>query len=106
GKASFPQPLWQSQMEDHTSDWLRAVPISGLLQGLYEGYLWRPCAGIVGIKHRHNVVRDTLIDICYRSVISYGKEVDIELGGGSDKSLRPADVLLYSWDVGRDVCVD
>ncbi|GJU77336.1 hypothetical protein Tco_1274406 [Tanacetum coccineum] len=28
------------------------------------------------------------------------------LGGGSDKSLRRADVLLYSWDVGRDVCVD
>nr|GEY17673.1 hypothetical protein [Tanacetum cinerariifolium] len=33
-------------------------------------------------------------------------EVDIGLGGGSGKSLRPADVLLYSWDVGRDVCVD
>ncbi|GJR01946.1 hypothetical protein Tco_0524930 [Tanacetum coccineum] len=64
------------------------------------------CAGIVGIKHRHNVVRDTLVDICYRSGISSGKEVDIGLGGGSDKSLRPADVLLYLWDVGRDVCVD
>ncbi|GKC62384.1 hypothetical protein Tco_1094982, partial [Tanacetum coccineum] len=35
-----------------------------------------------------------------------GIVVDIGLGGGSDKSLRPADVLLYSWDVGRDVCVD
>ncbi|GKE01591.1 hypothetical protein Tco_1389574 [Tanacetum coccineum] len=35
------------------------------------------CAGIVGIKHRHNVVRDTLVDICYRSRISAGKEVDI-----------------------------
>nr|GEX42854.1 hypothetical protein [Tanacetum cinerariifolium] len=38
------------------------------------------CAGIVGIKHRHNVVRDTLFDICYRSGISSGKEVDIGLG--------------------------
>ncbi|GKB99851.1 hypothetical protein Tco_0985988 [Tanacetum coccineum] len=64
------------------------------------------CAGIVGIKHRHNVVRDTLVDICYRSGISSGKEVNIGLGGEHDKSLRPADVLLYSWDVGRDVCVD
>ncbi|GKE20431.1 hypothetical protein Tco_1431943 [Tanacetum coccineum] len=64
------------------------------------------CAGIVGIKHRHNVVRDTLVDICYRSGISSGKEVDIGLGGEHDKSLRPANVLLYSWDVGRDVCVD
>ncbi|GJX43326.1 hypothetical protein Tco_0260002 [Tanacetum coccineum] len=39
------------------------------------------CAGIIGIKHRHNVVRDTLVDICFRSGISAGKEVDI--GGGS-----------------------
>ncbi|GJV52553.1 putative reverse transcriptase domain-containing protein [Tanacetum coccineum] len=64
------------------------------------------CAGIVGIKHRHNVVCDTIVDICYRSRISSGKEVDIGLGGERDKSLRPADVLLYSWDGGRDVCVD
>ncbi|GJY81401.1 hypothetical protein Tco_0494152, partial [Tanacetum coccineum] len=28
------------------------------------------CAGIIGISHRHNVVRDTLVDICYRSGIS------------------------------------
>ncbi|GKB82154.1 hypothetical protein Tco_0949049, partial [Tanacetum coccineum] len=132
--------LWQSQMEDHTSDWLRAVLISGLGQTMNGRTYWcvlcyrlgvplfsvtKPCsaysrvftrdiygdhavscAGIVGIKHRHNVVRDTLVDICYRSGISSGKEVDIGLGGGSDKSLRPTDVLLYSWDVGRDVCVD
>ncbi|GKA66400.1 hypothetical protein Tco_0766208 [Tanacetum coccineum] len=45
------------------------------------------CVGIIGIKHRHNVVRDTLVDICFRSVIS-------------------ADMLLYSWDGGLDVCVD
>ncbi|GKF41296.1 hypothetical protein Tco_0124638 [Tanacetum coccineum] len=51
------------------------------------------CAGIIGIKHRHNVVRDTLVDICLRSGISAGKEVDI--GGGYDKALRHADVLLY-----------
>ncbi|GJU81397.1 hypothetical protein Tco_1283762 [Tanacetum coccineum] len=64
------------------------------------------CAGIIGIKHRHNVVRDTLVDICYRSGISVGKEVDIELDGGCDKQLRPVDMLLYSWDRGLDVCVD
>ncbi|GKA21523.1 putative reverse transcriptase domain-containing protein, partial [Tanacetum coccineum] len=28
------------------------------------------CVGIIGIKHHHNVVRDTLVDICYRSGIS------------------------------------
>ena len=26
--------------------------------------------------------------------------------GDNDRSLRPADILLYSWDGGRDVCVD
>nr|GEW43800.1 hypothetical protein [Tanacetum cinerariifolium] len=132
--------LWKSQMEDHTSDWIRAIPISGLGQTLnsrtyrcvlcyrlgvplfsvtkpcsacsrvFMGDIYGDhvvsCAGIVGIKHRHNVVRDTLVDICYRSGISSGKEVDIGLYGERDKSLRPADVLLYSWDGGRDVCVD
>ncbi|GJR33411.1 hypothetical protein Tco_1109643 [Tanacetum coccineum] len=61
------------------------------------------CVGIIGIKHRHNVVHDTLVDICYRSGISAGKEVDIGLDGGRDKPLRPADMLLYSWDGGLDV---
>nr|GFA20409.1 ABC transporter A family member 9-like [Tanacetum cinerariifolium]GFA25057.1 ABC transporter A family member 9-like [Tanacetum cinerariifolium] len=64
------------------------------------------CAWIIGIKHRHNVVRDTLVDICYRSRISAGKKVDIGLDGGRDKPLRPTDMLLYSWDEGLDVCVD
>ncbi|GKC58799.1 hypothetical protein Tco_1086397 [Tanacetum coccineum] len=49
---------------------------------------------------------DTLVDICFRLGISAGKEVDIGLGGGCDKPLSPADMLLYSWDEGLDVCVD
>ncbi|GJZ03403.1 hypothetical protein Tco_0536678 [Tanacetum coccineum] len=40
------------------------------------------------------------------SGILAGKEIDIELGEGLDKPLRPADMLLYSWDKGFDVCVD
>ena len=51
-------------------------------------------------------MRDTLVNICYHSGISIGKEVDIGLDVGRDKPLRPVDMLLYSWDVGRDVCVD
>ncbi|GKA29004.1 hypothetical protein Tco_0715249 [Tanacetum coccineum] len=103
-------------MEDYTSDWLWVVLISGLGQTMnacsrvFLGDIYGDhavsCVGIVGIKHWHNVVRDTLVDIGYRSEISSGKEVDIGLGGGRDKPLRPADVLLYSWDCGRDVCVD
>ncbi|GKB14483.1 hypothetical protein Tco_0848406 [Tanacetum coccineum] len=52
------------------------------------------------------MVRDTLVDICFRSGISAGEKVDIGLGGGCDKALRPADILLYLWDRGLDVCVD
>nr|GEZ28300.1 hypothetical protein [Tanacetum cinerariifolium] len=132
--------LWKSQMEDHTSDWLRAVLISGLRQtmngktyrcvlcyrlGVLLFSFWKPwlacsqvfagniyeghvvsCAGIIGIKHRHNIVRDTIVDICYRSGISAGKEIDIGLEGRHDKPLRLEDMILYSWDGGLDVCVD
>ncbi|GKB04678.1 hypothetical protein Tco_0832873 [Tanacetum coccineum] len=132
--------LWQSQMEDHTFDWLRVVLISGLGQtmngktyrcvlcyrlGVPLFFVSKPCsacskvftgdiygdhavscAGIIGIKHRHNVVHDTLVDICFWLGISAGKEVDIGLGGGCDKPLRPANMLLYSLDKGLDVFVD
>ncbi|XP_056683636.1 uncharacterized protein [Spinacia oleracea] len=132
--------LWKSQQGDHSSAWLRAVPISGLGQTMngktyrsvlcyrlgiplfsystpcsacsrvFDGDIYGDhavsCAGIVGIKHRHNVVRDTLLDICYRSGISARKEVDVGLTSESDGALRPADILLYSWDGGLDVCVD
>ncbi|GJU65574.1 hypothetical protein Tco_1247409 [Tanacetum coccineum] len=64
------------------------------------------CAGIIGFKHRHNVVCDTLVDLCYRSGILTGKEVDIGLEDGYDKPLRPADMLLYSWVGGLDVYMD
>nr|GEU97944.1 hypothetical protein [Tanacetum cinerariifolium] len=68
--------LWQSQMEDHTSDWLRVVPIFGLGHTMNaKTYRW----------------------------ISTRKKVDIGLGGGRDKPLHPADMLLYSWDEGLDV---
>ncbi|GJW05117.1 hypothetical protein Tco_1563973 [Tanacetum coccineum] len=128
-----------SRRENHPSDWLRTVPISGLGQTMnacskvFNGDIYGDhivsCAGIIDIKHRHNVVRDTLVDICYRSGISADltgsspltqtkmidfvpgrtvidvaqrkradKEVDIGLDGGRDKPLRPADMLLYSWD--------
>nr|GEY95029.1 hypothetical protein [Tanacetum cinerariifolium] len=43
---------------------------------------------------------------CVALLLFNGKEVDIGLGGGCDKPLRPEDMLLYSWDEGLDVCVD
>ncbi|GJY15320.1 hypothetical protein Tco_0846097 [Tanacetum coccineum] len=84
----------------------RIVTSSGLGFGdMYEDHDVL-CTGIVGIKHRHNIVCDTLVDTCFRSRILAGKEVDIRLGEGRDKPLRPADMLLYSWGGGLDVCVD
>ncbi|GKF15060.1 hypothetical protein Tco_0056522 [Tanacetum coccineum] len=105
--------LWTSQREDHTSDWLRTVPISSLVQlvqgfllGIFMETMMYRVSGLLVSKHHHNVVRDTLVDICYRYGISTGKEVEIGLDGGRDKPLRPPDMLLYSWDGGLDVCVD
>nr|GEY43628.1 hypothetical protein [Tanacetum cinerariifolium] len=103
--------------EDHTSDRLKVVPISGFGQTM-NGKTYRcvlcyrlgiplfsipkscsacsrvfnrdihgdhavSCAGIVGIKHHHNVVRDTLVDICYRSEILVGLDVCVDLTGSS-----------------------
>ncbi|GJW64815.1 reverse transcriptase domain-containing protein [Tanacetum coccineum] len=64
------------------------------------------CTSIISIKHRHNTVRDTLVDICYRLEILAGKEVDIGQEGGCNKPLCLADMLLYSWVGGLDVCMD
>ncbi|GJR48430.1 hypothetical protein Tco_1316533 [Tanacetum coccineum] len=62
------------------------------------------CAEIIGIKHRHNVVRDTLIDICYHYGISTGKEFDIGLDGRRDKPLRPED-MLFTCEMKDLMCV-
>ncbi|GKB71215.1 hypothetical protein Tco_0932627 [Tanacetum coccineum] len=132
--------LWLSQREEHTSDWLRVVPIFGLGQTM-NGKTYRcvlcyrlgvprfsvsklcsacskvfigdvygdhavSCAGVIGIKHRHNAVRDTLVDICFRSGISAGKEVDIGLSGDGDKALRHADILLINFMPHAYLCVD
>ena len=53
-----------------------------------------------GWTRRHNAVRDEICNVLCAAGISHRKEV---LAGGRD---RPADVLLLSWDKGRDVCID
>nr|GEY42182.1 hypothetical protein [Tanacetum cinerariifolium] len=132
--------LWKSQMEEHTSNWLKIVPISRLGQtmnsrtyrcvlcyrlGVSLFIIPKPCSacsrvfvgdiygdhvvsctGIVGIKHRHNIMRDTLVDICFRSGISAGKEVDIGLGGGGTNPYIWLICCYTRQDVGLDVCVD
>ncbi|GKE94192.1 hypothetical protein Tco_1579047, partial [Tanacetum coccineum] len=54
------------------------------------------CYAVIEAAQRKRVVRDTLVDIWFRSGC---KEVDIGLGGGRDKPLRQADMLLYSWGI-------
>ncbi|GKC32385.1 hypothetical protein Tco_1039679 [Tanacetum coccineum] len=68
----FQMALWKSQTEDHTFDWLRTVPIFDLGQTT-KGKTYR-CV----LRHR-----------------LAGKEVDIELNGGRDKPLRPADMFTF-----------
>nr|GFA16647.1 ABC transporter A family member 9-like [Tanacetum cinerariifolium] len=80
--------------------------VQGFLIGIFMETIVVSCAGIIGIKHYHNLVRDTLVDICYRSGISDGKEVDTGLDEGHEKPLCLEDMLLYLWDGGLDVCVD
>lgn len=64
------------------------------------------CTNEVGLKFRHDLVRDTIADICYRDGVPARKEVDLGLLANNDISLRPTDVLVLNWDNGRDVCFD
>ncbi|GJT47913.1 hypothetical protein Tco_1280974 [Tanacetum coccineum] len=71
-------------MGDHTFDWLRAVPISGFL--LFSiSKLCSTCSMVFA----GDIYRDHVASCA-----------------GRDKPLRPADMLLYSWNKGLDVCVN
>ncbi|GKA02835.1 hypothetical protein Tco_0675616 [Tanacetum coccineum] len=83
--------LWQYQMKDHSSNWLRAV---------FPCFLFRSRAQLA-LGSLLGIFMETM-----SSGISADKEVDIGLGGGRDKPLCPAYKLLYSWDKWFDVCVD
>nr|GEW91877.1 ABC transporter A family member 9-like [Tanacetum cinerariifolium] len=50
---------------------------SRVFAGDIYGDLDVSCDGKLGIKHRHNIVRDTVVDICYRSRISAGGGLDV-----------------------------
>nr|GEV33958.1 putative reverse transcriptase domain-containing protein [Tanacetum cinerariifolium] len=76
-------------MEDHTYDWLRVIPIPGLgqtMKGDIYGDHDVSCAGIVGIKHRHNVVRDTFATFVFGpefQLCDRGIDVCVDLTGSS-----------------------
>ncbi|KAL5727948.1 hypothetical protein ACHQM5_001085 [Ranunculus cassubicifolius] len=64
------------------------------------------CCSDIGIKWRHNLVRDVLGDICNKVGIAVRKEAPLGFLNDEGRDLRPADLLLYNWDQGKDVCLD
>nr|GEZ58701.1 hypothetical protein [Tanacetum cinerariifolium] len=74
------------------------------LTGVYYAIVWVfPCSLF---ESRAQLAPGSLGQIFMEIMISAGKEVNIGLGGGRDKPLRPPDMLLHSWNKGLDVCVD
>ncbi|KAL5713679.1 hypothetical protein ACHQM5_015733 [Ranunculus cassubicifolius] len=65
------------------------------------------CGSEIGYKYRHNLVRDTLFDIMGRAGIGVQKEAPLGfLSTDGRVGLRPADILVYGWDRGKNVCID
>ncbi|GJV81438.1 putative reverse transcriptase domain-containing protein [Tanacetum coccineum] len=67
------------------------------------------CKELPGFKYRHDMVRGILFDICRRVKIFAKKEAPMNfLTDPSDgrSTLRPADVLVFSWVGGKLTCVD
>ena len=51
------------------------------------------CSSEIGVKFRHNLVRDMLVDICCKAGISIRKEASVGFFSKAEKDLRPADLL-------------
>lgn len=51
-------------------------------------------------------MRDVILDICYRSTIAARKEVALGLLSDTKVALKPADILIHSWENGQDTCFD
>ncbi|XP_026399180.1 uncharacterized protein LOC113295035 [Papaver somniferum] len=64
------------------------------------------CDKDVGIKLRHDFVRDIVADICYKAGVPARKEVSLGFLSDDDKGLRPADILVLNWENGKVVCMD
>ncbi|KAL8110192.1 hypothetical protein AgCh_026056 [Apium graveolens] len=64
------------------------------------------CSSDVGVKFRHNLVRDILVDICSKVSIPVRKEAPLGFLSNAGQELRPADLLLFNWSQGKDACLD
>ena len=63
------------------------------------------CFSEVGVKFRHNLVRDMLLDIYCRVGISVRKKAPVGFSSEAGKVHRPADLLLFNWLQGKDAYV-
>ncbi|XP_026391994.1 uncharacterized protein LOC113287446 [Papaver somniferum] len=64
------------------------------------------CASEVGIKFRHDFVRDVISDIFYKAGVAARKEVNLGLSSDDGKDLKPVDILVYNWVNGQDFYFD
>lgn len=54
------------------------------------------CTNDVGLKFRHNLVRDGLADIFFKSGVVVRKEVSLGIQSGNDPNPRQADIMVYN----------
>ncbi|PWA42827.1 expansin-B14 [Artemisia annua] len=59
------------------------------------------CSSEVGMKFRHNLVRNILVHICSKVGIIVRKEAPMGFLSEDGKELRPADLLLFNWLQGH-----
>lgn len=64
------------------------------------------CASEVGLKFRHDMARDGIIDIFHKAGMPSRKEVSLGLRSTDAKDLKPADIFIHNWEDGKDVCFD
>ncbi|KAL8132720.1 hypothetical protein AgCh_008265 [Apium graveolens] len=64
------------------------------------------CSSDVGVKFRHNLVRDILVDICSKVSVPVFKEAPLGFLSDAGQELRPSDLLLFNWSQGKDACLD
>ncbi|GJV44923.1 putative reverse transcriptase domain-containing protein [Tanacetum coccineum] len=64
------------------------------------------CSSEVGVKFRHNLVRDILVDIYSKAGIMVRKEAPMGFLSKDGNDLQPTDRLLLNWLQGKDAFLD
>ncbi|XP_026416285.1 uncharacterized protein LOC113311695 [Papaver somniferum] len=64
------------------------------------------CASEVGLKYRHDMVRDLFVELCYKAGVAARKEASLGLTSNTNTPLKPADIMVFNWENGKDTCFD